>query len=242
MPPRYAYWTILIDSKPTAFRATKREELMPTMAQLQRTNPNVVMKWFARGKLWENPEQAQWAGRNLDGVKEQRGGGWRPGGAHEDPRARFDRKKRDQRGPKPQPPPGDRPWSSKPKPDPRAAGEAPRHDAGQRSFSPPDQRPHPADGRRPKPGFRKPFGARPPGAGFSKPSDPRSQEKPFVARPPGTPPGAPPRQRPLAPPPQGRPLGGSAQGKPGGRPKGEGYGGRPQNKPYRRSAAGESVR
>ena len=29
MPPRYAYWTILIDQKPTAFRAREREELMP---------------------------------------------------------------------------------------------------------------------------------------------------------------------------------------------------------------------
>ena len=56
MPPRYAYWTILIDSKPTAFRAREREELLPTLAQLRRTNSDVVMKWFARGRLWDSPE------------------------------------------------------------------------------------------------------------------------------------------------------------------------------------------
>ena len=34
MPPRYAYWTILIDDKPTAFRAREQEELLPTLNQL----------------------------------------------------------------------------------------------------------------------------------------------------------------------------------------------------------------
>ncbi len=57
MPPRFAYWTILIDNAPTAFRARDPEELRPTLAQLKRTNPNVVMKWFARGRLWESMEQ-----------------------------------------------------------------------------------------------------------------------------------------------------------------------------------------
>ncbi|HWW85596.1 MAG TPA: hypothetical protein VNZ26_18495 [Vicinamibacterales bacterium] len=56
MPPRFAYWTILIDQKPTAFRARLREELLPTLAQLRRTNSDVVMKWWARNKLWESPE------------------------------------------------------------------------------------------------------------------------------------------------------------------------------------------
>ena len=56
MPPRYAYWTILIDNKPTAFRAREKEELLPTLTQLRRTNKDVVMKWFARGRLWDSPE------------------------------------------------------------------------------------------------------------------------------------------------------------------------------------------
>jgi hypothetical protein len=92
MPPRFAYWTILIDNKPTAFRAAKREELQPTFAQLKRTNADVTMKWFARGRLWDDPEQAQWAGRNASRPLEKRGRDWRPGGNHRDPRAQFDRR------------------------------------------------------------------------------------------------------------------------------------------------------
>jgi hypothetical protein len=56
MPPRYAYWTILIDDAPTAFRARERDELVPTFHQLQRKNPKVTMQWFARGRLWESRE------------------------------------------------------------------------------------------------------------------------------------------------------------------------------------------
>src|SRR5437870_2586817 len=89
MPPRYAYWTILIDGAPTAFRAREREELLPTFNQLRRTNPDSVMKWFARGKLWDNPEQAQWAAEHLPLSQKSRGRDWRPGGHHKDPRARF---------------------------------------------------------------------------------------------------------------------------------------------------------
>ena len=98
MPPRYAYWTILIDNRPTAFRARDREELLPTLAQLRRTNTDVVMKWFARGRLWDTPEQAQWAAKNLEQRRsEQRGREWRPGGEHKDPRARFDARRRETR-------------------------------------------------------------------------------------------------------------------------------------------------
>jgi hypothetical protein len=87
VPPRYAYWTILIDHKPTAFRAREREELLPTLHQLQRKNSDVILKWFARGRLWDTPEQAQWAARNIP--RKKREPGWRPGGAHVDPRAAF---------------------------------------------------------------------------------------------------------------------------------------------------------
>jgi hypothetical protein len=89
MPPRFAYWTILIDQKPTAFRAAEKEDLLPTLVQLQRKNPDVVLKWFARGKLWDTPEQATWARHNLDHPSEKRNRDWRPGGKHEDPRMRF---------------------------------------------------------------------------------------------------------------------------------------------------------
>lgn len=97
MPPRFAYWTILIDNKPTAFRAHEREELLPTLNQLRRKNPDVVMKWFARGRLWDTPEQAQWAAKNVR--REERGSDWRPGGSHGDPRARFTKRKKDRRRP-----------------------------------------------------------------------------------------------------------------------------------------------
>ena len=109
MPPRYAYWTILIDNKPTAFRAREKEELLPTFYQLGRTNKDVVMKWFARGRLWESREQERdsWQRRKArvavspdrramktdwvprDQEKEKRGRDWRPGGQHKDPRDRF---------------------------------------------------------------------------------------------------------------------------------------------------------
>ena len=35
MPPRFAYWTILIDDNPTAFRARDAEELLPTLQSTQ---------------------------------------------------------------------------------------------------------------------------------------------------------------------------------------------------------------
>jgi|KBSSwiStaDraftv2_1062776.scaffolds.fasta_scaffold250551_2 hypothetical protein len=94
MPPRYAYWTILIDQKATAFRAREREELLPTFHQLKRKNTDVVMKWFARGRLWESPLEAEAAQRVPKAPLEKRGRDWRPGGEHRDPRERF--KKRSQ--------------------------------------------------------------------------------------------------------------------------------------------------
>ena len=59
MPPRFAYWTILVGGLPTAFRATEREELLPTFNRLQEKHPDAVMQWFSRGKLWESPAAAK---------------------------------------------------------------------------------------------------------------------------------------------------------------------------------------
>ena len=91
MPPRYSYWTIIVGGEPTAFRAATPEELMPTLKQTQVRQPDAVMKWFARGKLWDSPEQASEAMRaeRYGEGGERRGAGWRPGGEHEDPRAKF---------------------------------------------------------------------------------------------------------------------------------------------------------
>jgi hypothetical protein len=118
MPPRYAYWTILIDGKATAFRAREREELLPTFNQLARKNADIVMRYFARGRLWDNPEQAQWANRNREVPRtEKRDRDWRPGGEHKDPRARFerkpDRKTSDSKYQKPFASPERRPFQSK---------------------------------------------------------------------------------------------------------------------------------
>jgi hypothetical protein len=129
MPPRYAYWTILIDEKPTAFRARDREELLPTLHQLRRKNAAVVMKWFARGRLWESPEAADAARRAPKPAPEKRGREWRPGGDHRDPRDRF--KKRSQS----QDPRGRQPFAS------QAAG--PRRKPWQRD-RPAERHRHPA--------------------------------------------------------------------------------------------------
>ena len=127
MPPRFAYWTILIDNKPTAFRAREREELLPTLNQLKRKNADVVMKWFARGRLWESPEAERAAQRAPRPPLEKRGHDWRPGGSHQDPRARFKKKASRDRPPQP------RAWSQG-----AAARDAPRRKAAKaaRLFDP----------------------------------------------------------------------------------------------------------
>jgi hypothetical protein len=89
MPPRYAYWTILIDDKPTAFRARERDELLPTLHQLRRKNTAVVMKWFAHGRLWDSAEAAEAARRAPKPPSEKRSRDWRPGGEHRDRRDAF---------------------------------------------------------------------------------------------------------------------------------------------------------
>src|SRR5262245_2685989 len=99
MPPRFAYWTILIDDGPTAFRARDAQDLLPTLNQLKRRNSNVVMKWFSGGRLWESPEAAERARRRPAARPEKRRADWRPGGAHTDPRDRF-RRTRERRPPK----------------------------------------------------------------------------------------------------------------------------------------------
>src|SRR5688572_24572511 len=59
MPPRFVYWTIIAGGLPTAFRATEREELLPTFKRIQEKHPDAVMKYFARGRLWESAEEAK---------------------------------------------------------------------------------------------------------------------------------------------------------------------------------------
>jgi hypothetical protein len=63
MPPRYAYWTILIDGQPTAFRAGDREDLLPTFNRLKEKHESAAMMWFQNGKLWPSRLDAQQAMR-----------------------------------------------------------------------------------------------------------------------------------------------------------------------------------
>ena len=161
MPPRYAYWTILIDNAPTAFRAKDQEDLLPTLQQLRRTNQNVTLKWFAHGRIWDSPELAVRPRPPREDAGVKRGQDWRPGGQHKDPRARFDKTKKK-----------DRPdWKTK-APDSRE----PRHDRprgdGQRFDRPRDQRP---SGDRPRP--ESPRRDRPPS---DRPPSGRPQAKPFA--------------------------------------------------------------
>jgi hypothetical protein len=59
MPPRYAYWTIVVGQGPTAFRAREPGELLPTLRQLQRRHPDAALRWFAGGRLWMSPADAR---------------------------------------------------------------------------------------------------------------------------------------------------------------------------------------
>jgi hypothetical protein len=59
MPPRHAYWTIIVDDQPTSFRAHELEELLPTFNRLREKHPNTQLKWFERGQLWESRDAAR---------------------------------------------------------------------------------------------------------------------------------------------------------------------------------------
>jgi hypothetical protein len=165
MPPRYAYWTILIDQKPTAFRAREREELLPTFHQLQRKNSSAVMKWYARGRLWDSPEEERAAQRAPRPPQEKRRADWRPGGTHQDPRDRFRRKRQSDKPARPaqdfRPP--RKPWQ-------RDANE-PSKPQGAQGFRPPGK-PWQRDANKPN----RPQGAQ----GFRPPSKPwqRDANKP----------------------------------------------------------------
>lgn len=223
VPPRFSYWTILIDGKPTAFRAAEQEELQPTLAQLRRANPVIEMKWFARGKLWDSPEQAQWAGRNANDLRKAgppRDREWRPGGEHKDPRARFDKHKKKGRPRNDRPRERDRdrpPALAKPNSiDPTRPPENTRLPEGKRPWA---DKP-PGGFRRDKPGGPprggRPWSGKPPGAGGfrrEERNDRPRQDKPAFDAPKG--------DRPwrdeAGPPRGGRPW----SGKPSGAPKGD---------------------
>ena len=110
MPPRYAYWTILIDNQPTAFRSGAKEDLLPTFNRLKEKNPSAVMMWFQNGKLWPSRLDAQEA-MLARGEMGRRGDARQRGGFRErhnvGARDRGDRRERPERNERPE-------WSPKP--------------------------------------------------------------------------------------------------------------------------------
>jgi hypothetical protein len=68
MPPRFAYWTIILDGAPTSFRTRERDEILPLFNQFKAKNPAALLKWFSGGTLWDSPEQAKET-RALEKVK-----------------------------------------------------------------------------------------------------------------------------------------------------------------------------
>jgi len=90
MPSRHSFWVIIVGTTPTAFRADRRDELVPTLHQLQRTQDDVSLKWFARGRLWESQVEEHAALKAARSAPRARPAAWRPGGTHKDPRARFE--------------------------------------------------------------------------------------------------------------------------------------------------------
>lgn len=188
MPPRYTYWTIIVGGQSTAFRAATRDELLPTLKQLQSKQPDAVMMWFARGKLWPSEEAAAMALRmeRQGPGRERRGPQWRPGGEHQDPRDRFKvprdvkrqrfatRMRRDRIGE--QAPRGEgqgdrpsRPREERPRPD-RPVRPAGERTGGDRPFRPREERPAGGRASPPKDG--------PPGDRPSRPKGPSGPGKP----------------------------------------------------------------
>lgn len=90
MAKYFRCWVIVDGAVPTSFRARDAEDLLPTLRQLQRTQPAVQLKWFERGRLWASPEAAKAALLERRRSPSTRGRDWRPGGEHKDPRARYD--------------------------------------------------------------------------------------------------------------------------------------------------------
>jgi hypothetical protein len=79
MPPRHAYWTIIVDDQPTSFRAHELEELLATFNRLRQKHPNTQLKWFERGQLWESRDAAREQGfgrgeRRWEGSRPERHG------------------------------------------------------------------------------------------------------------------------------------------------------------------------
>ena len=97
MAGQRAFWVIVTGSEASAFRSRERDDLLPALKQLQRTQPDAVLKWFERGQLWESRLQAAEALERRRKSPSGRGRDWRPGGNHVDPRAKYQRTRDEKR-------------------------------------------------------------------------------------------------------------------------------------------------
>jgi hypothetical protein len=240
MPPRHHYWTIILEDKPTAFRAHTEEELLPTLRQLQVRHPGAVMKWFARGRLWnsQDEERADAIAKRRPAAPtgERRPRDWRPGGDHKDPRDRFkvsrDEKRRrfaenlyrERREP------GEK-TERPPRPDapPRTDGAAPRSRSGTFDRGPRGDRPR-GDrfSNRDRPGPGTP--GRPPGQA-DRENQPGGRPGRGGSHSGRAPSGRPTSGRPERPERPERPGGPGGPGRPGGH-------GRPASRPFGRPPSG----
>jgi hypothetical protein len=84
-----AIWIIVAGATPTSFRSRYREDLVPTLHQLQRKQSDVRLLWFEHNRFWESQEQAEAALLAERARTPGRGRDWRPGGEHKDPRAKY---------------------------------------------------------------------------------------------------------------------------------------------------------
>jgi len=57
MPPRFAYWTIILDGAPTSFRTKERDEILPLFNQLKAKNPAALLKWFSAAGSGTRPSR-----------------------------------------------------------------------------------------------------------------------------------------------------------------------------------------
>ena len=86
---RFLYWTIVLGTEPTSFRASEAEELLPTLTQLRRKHPEASLRWFQRGRLWISPDDAKEGLSRERSDAKGRPATWRPGGKHVDPRQKY---------------------------------------------------------------------------------------------------------------------------------------------------------
>ena len=181
MPPRYAYWTIIVDNQPTAFRAGSTEDLMPTFKRLKEKHPTATMMWFQNGKLWNSRVDAQEAMR-ARGEKGRRGdtrqGGFRERKTFAKPPQSRTTDTRPARGERLEwkPKGAEQPKRDRPRHDERSH-DRPKFDRPKFDRPKPEWRPKPAGGDGPRPSKLewKPKGAAP---STEHRSEPRSPRKP----------------------------------------------------------------